>query len=43
MRLHKYFLLGVTAVVAMAAMTGAALATTHTTTGLWSSPAFVDT
>ena len=34
MRLHKYFLLGVTAVVAMAAMTGAALATTHTTTAL---------
>ncbi len=34
MRLHKYFLLGVTAIVAMAAMTGAALATTHTTTGL---------
>jgi predicted lipoprotein with Yx(FWY)xxD motif len=33
MRLHKYFLLGVTAIVAMAAMTGAALATTHTTTG----------
>ena len=34
MRLHKYFVLGVTAIVAMAAMTGAALATTHPTTGL---------
>ena len=32
MRLHKYLLLGVTAIVAMAAMTGVALAT-HTTTG----------
>jgi predicted lipoprotein with Yx(FWY)xxD motif len=31
MRLHKYLLLGATAIVAMAAMTGVALGTTHTT------------
>lgn len=33
MRLHKYLLLGVTAIVAMAAMTAVALATTSKTTG----------
>jgi predicted lipoprotein with Yx(FWY)xxD motif len=33
MRLHKFFLLGVTAIVAMAAMTAVALGTTSKTTG----------